>query len=69
MIRTLKVRNGVGGKAFPADFNWICPVCGNENRAFSFPQENGHYKDIVTRQELADACQYCLHKERYNGGV
>jgi len=25
---------GVGGKAFPNDFNWVCPDCGNENRAF-----------------------------------
>lgn len=29
----VKIR-GVGGKAFPDDFNWKCPVCGNTNRAF-----------------------------------
>lgn len=25
---------GIGGKAFPKDFNWICPVCSGENRSF-----------------------------------
>ncbi len=29
-----KIIRGVGGKAFPKDFNWICPICGNECRAF-----------------------------------
>lgn len=29
-----KIIKGVGGKAFPNDYNWICPVCGYENRRF-----------------------------------
>lgn len=24
----------IGGKAFPGDYNWTCPVCENECRAF-----------------------------------
>jgi len=31
---TKKIIKGVGGKAFPNDYNWICPVCGYENRKF-----------------------------------
>lgn len=27
-------RRAVGGHAFPGDFNWTCPVCDRENRAF-----------------------------------
>lgn len=23
-----------GGKAFPRDYNWTCPICNNESRAF-----------------------------------
>ena len=30
---TKKTRK-VGGKALPNDYNWICPVCGRECRAF-----------------------------------
>ena len=30
----IKVIRGVGGKAFPRDYSWICPVCKNVNRAF-----------------------------------
>lgn len=29
-----RIRRGVGGKAFPKDFNWICPRCKGENRSF-----------------------------------
>lgn len=29
-----KIRRGVGGKAFPTDYNWTCNICGYENRAF-----------------------------------
>ena len=29
-----KVKRGVGGRAFPNDYNWTCSVCGNECRAF-----------------------------------
>lgn len=24
----------VGGQAFPKDYNWICPICGSDCRAF-----------------------------------
>ena len=30
----VKIKRGVGGKAFPKDYNWICPVCFSECRAF-----------------------------------
>ena len=30
-----RIRRGVGGRAFPHDYNWICRVCGYENRAFA----------------------------------
>ena len=29
-----KKRYGVGGKAFPGDYNWLCPVCDADCRAF-----------------------------------
>ena len=29
-----RVKRGVGGKAFPHDYNWTCAECGGENRAF-----------------------------------
>ena len=29
-----KVKRGVGGKAFPGDYDWTCNICGYENRAF-----------------------------------
>ena len=29
-----KIIKGVGGKAFPNDYNWKCNICGEENRAF-----------------------------------
>lgn len=25
---------GVGGRMFPNDYNWICPLCGSENRSW-----------------------------------
>ena len=24
----------VGGKAYPEDYNWLCPVCGSWNRSY-----------------------------------
>ncbi len=30
--KNVKIIRGVGGKAFPNDYNWICSVCGYENR-------------------------------------
>ena len=29
----MKIRK-VGGMAFPTDYNWVCNVCGRENRKF-----------------------------------
>ncbi len=29
-----KIIRGVGGKTFPTDFNWVCPICGNECRDY-----------------------------------
>ena len=29
----IKIIRGVGGKAFPSDYNWICPK-GHESRSF-----------------------------------
>jgi hypothetical protein len=29
-----KINHKVGGKAFPNDLNWTCPVCGSENRKY-----------------------------------
>ena len=30
----VKIKRGVGGRAFPNDYNWVCSTCGRENRAF-----------------------------------
>ena len=40
----IKVRRGVGGKAYPKDFNWTCNVCGTaDNRSWAeFCQECEH---------------------------
>jgi len=32
----IKIIKGIGGKAFPDDFNWLCPVCKNELRSYEF---------------------------------
>ena len=29
-----KIIKGVGGKAFPNDYNWVCKECNYENRSF-----------------------------------
>lgn len=29
----VRIKRGVGGKAFPKDYDWVCP-CGYENRSF-----------------------------------
>ena len=29
-----RIVHGVGGKAFPKDYNWICAVCECENRSW-----------------------------------
>lgn len=29
-----KIMRGIGGKAYPRDFNWLCNVCGGDNRSF-----------------------------------
>ena len=56
-MNQLKCRK-VGGKAFPNDFNWQCPTCGNENRAFQLPCQ-----EKFTLQELEESCQYCQHEK------
>ena len=33
-VEATKFLRGVGGKAFPNDYNWLCTECGSENRAF-----------------------------------
>lgn len=33
-INAKKIIKGVGGKAYPQDYNWECSICGNINRAF-----------------------------------
>ena len=30
----VKIKYGVGGKAFPNDYNWVCPVCNRDCRGF-----------------------------------
>ena len=35
-----KIIRGVGGKAFPADYNWECSVCQYVNRAFELTCAN-----------------------------
>ena len=50
------------GYAFPADFNWTCPFCDTENRAFQLPRKAvAQY----TKQELQDACQHCSWEKSY----
>lgn len=33
-VTEVRIRQGVGGMAFPNDHNWTCPVCKGDNRAF-----------------------------------
>lgn len=64
-IGTLKIRR-TGGRAFPQDFNWFCPNCGYENRAFQLPpKEDGLY----TLAELSEACQQCQHTAQQAEGI
>lgn len=42
-----KKLRGVGGKAFPNDFNWLCPVCAAENRAFETECPNCEWNERV----------------------
>lgn len=58
MIKTI-VTKKVGGKAYPKDFNWICPICGSENRAFQLPKV-----DVLTEEDIVNACQVCSHNSR-----
>jgi len=30
-----KIKRGIGGKAFPNDYNWVCRECGEENRSWN----------------------------------
>ena len=39
----LKFRRGVGCKADPDDYNWVCNICSTENRSWAdFCQECEH---------------------------
>jgi len=58
MFKTLKIRK-VGGKVFPSDFNWECPFCGYENRAFQLPSTFGKVKSLLTVEQIKSACQNC----------
>ena len=40
----------VGGKAFPTDYNWICPVCGADCRGF----ENECYACVIDELNSAE---------------
>lgn len=42
----------VGGTAFPTDYNWVCPVCGEECRAF----ENTCYTCQVENWQAKKGC-------------
>ena len=48
-----------GGQAFPRDFDWVCPACGRENRAFQLPPTAG---TLYTLAQLREACMYCSHE-------
>ena len=58
MTTELKCRKA--GNAFPGDYNWECPTCGCENRAFQLgtPEDERGY----TRQDLEAACTSCSHR-------
>ena len=34
-VDAVKIKRGVGGKAFPSDYNWVCSVCGQDNRSWA----------------------------------
>lgn len=38
--KAAKIIYGVGGKAFPKDYNWICSVCRHENRGYELTCQN-----------------------------
>lgn len=40
----VKIIRGVGGKAFPKDFNWICNICHGTNRAYETECNNCYYE-------------------------
>lgn len=41
--QAIRIVRGVGGRAYPKDFNWICPIDGSENRSWAdFCQECAH---------------------------
>jgi len=42
-----KIIHGAGGKAFPGDYNWVCPICGAENRKWELTC--GYFDQVLTR--------------------
>ena len=56
-MKELKCR-AVGGAAFPNDFNWECPTCKHENRAFQLPRNT----ERITLEQLEAACENCSHE-------
>ena len=55
----------VGGHAYPTDFNWNCPTCNNDNRAYQLPPLDGRVG--WTREQLERACTYCSHEAKWEG--
>ena len=45
----IKAQWGAGGLAFPSDYDWTCPRCGRECRAF----------ELVDDASLFYGCGYC----------
>ena len=33
-VEAARIVRGVGGRAFPRDYNWECRECGRENRSY-----------------------------------
>ncbi len=48
----VRIIRGVGGKAFPNDYNWICDVCGNDNRAFEETCQNCEHRCAMKYAEI-----------------
>lgn len=49
-VITGKLRNSVGGKAFPNDYNWVCPVCQKECRKFEEYCSYCEHNEMIERR-------------------